>query len=111
FPITMRTVDIFTSEIVRNDIYFQQEVNRLAALGREIEEAMPLTRGADDPVSRGVRMLQERPLLNRRPVRLTVIEPTFDPFHGSLDFDPVKINQSIAHGYELTGQILEQDAA
>ena len=111
FPITMRTVDIFTSEIVRNDIYFQQEVNRLAALGREIEEAMPLTRGADDPVSRGVRMLQERPLLNRRPVRLTVIEPTFDPFHGSLDFNPVKINQSIAHGYELTGQILEQDVA
>ena len=44
----------------------------------------------------------------RQPVQLTVIEPTFDPFDGSLDFDPVKIAQSMAHGYELTGQILGQ---
>jgi NTE family protein len=108
FPIIMRTIDIFTSEIARNDIHIQQEVNRLAALGRDIEDAIPPTRDADDPVMRGVRTLQERPVLNRQPVKLTVIEPTFDPFDGSLDFDPVKIAQSIAHGYELTGQILGQ---
>ncbi len=107
FPLTMRTVDLFTSEIVRNDVQLQIEVNRLAALGRLLEDAMPPTRGVDDEISRAVRTLQERPLMNRRAMNLIVIEPTFDPFNGSLDFDPVKIQQSIAHGYEMAGRALD----
>ncbi|QLQ08229.1 MAG: hypothetical protein HZY76_21055 [Anaerolineae bacterium] len=34
FPIVSRTIELFTNEIARNDLRIQQEVNRLAILGR-----------------------------------------------------------------------------
>ncbi len=106
FPTMSRTIELFTNEIARNDLRIQQEANRLAAVARTLQDAMPATLLPDSPASLALQSLQDQPLLGRRPVDLTVFEPTFDPFDGSLDFDPVKIRQSMAHGYELASQIL-----
>ena len=106
FPIVSRTIELFTNEIARNDLRVQQEVNRLAAVARALQAEMPPTLAPDSPASQALQNLQKQPVMGRRPVDLTVFEPTFDPFDGSLDFDPVKIRQSMAHGYEVASQIL-----
>ncbi len=106
FPIVSRTIELFTNEIARNDLHIQQEVNRLAALAQTLQAEMPPTLLPDSPASLALQSLQTQPLMGRRPVDLTVFEPAVDPFDGSLDFDPVKIRQSMAHGYELASQVL-----
>ncbi len=106
FPIVSRTIELFTNEIARNDLRIQQEVNRLAILGETLQAAMPTTLLPDSPANQALQALQAQPVLGRRPVDLIVIEPTFDPFDGSLDFNPAKIRQAMAHGYEVATRIL-----
>lgn len=106
FPTVSRTIELFTNEIARNDLHIQQEVNRLAVLAQTLQAELPATLLPDSPASLAVQSLQAQPMMGRRPVDLVVFEPTFDPFDGSLDFDPAKIRQSMAHGYELASQVL-----
>jgi predicted acylesterase/phospholipase RssA len=106
FPTVSRTIELFTNEIARNDLHIQQEVNRLAVLAQTLQAEMPTTLLPDSPANLALQSLQAQPVMGRRPVDLVVFEPTFDPFDGSLDFDPAKIRQSMAHGYELASQVL-----
>lgn len=106
FPTVSRTIELFTNEIARNDLHIQQEVNRMAVLAQTLQAELPATLLPDSPASLAVQSLQAQPMMGRRPVDLVVFEPTFDPFDGSLDFDPAKIRQSMAHGYELASQVL-----